>query len=48
MKKKMVLLSILAGTGTLLSGCWSTLHDVAIHGADIIQTWGAMNQLGFV
>jgi hypothetical protein len=46
--KKLMLFGCVVGVGSLMSGCWATLHNVVIHGAEIIQTWGALNQLGIV
>jgi len=46
MKKKVFLLGLLAATGTLLGGCWGTVHNFVIHGSELVQFWGALNQLG--
>jgi hypothetical protein len=41
-------IGVLAGTSMVPGGCLGILHDLSIHGAKIIQTWGALDQLGLV
>jgi hypothetical protein len=45
--KKMAIL-VLAGGSILLGGCWSTLHELAIHVSDFTQFYAALDQLGTV
>ena len=49
LKLKFMLLALTAGPILAMQfGCWDAAHRVIIHGSELIQLWGALNQLGYV
>ncbi len=46
MKKTLLVLALAAMCGGC--DCWSTLHQIAIHGLNILAGLGGANQLGLI